>query len=241
MANYEINGNVVVTQNATLLGTTRENNLFRATFENTVAHQQVAIYNVDCFADIRNFVKRPDGTVELDFYGITTVRAYTTKETGITGYRNSLKMFGDVRNNGNLELIYEHEVDLGEGFDTGIKTVNGSSPIHLVIPPGEQRQIPLRRVVRWFADALISDDEFYMDIGGYIKNPVELYIPCAIRQGLIIKSLNDTPKKYIKRRNLNSWNDFSWERVETKMQAGQGKSRIRIGGSFRQAPITTTR
>ena len=46
---YEIDGKVTVTQNATLLRTERENNLFRAVFENRINTGQVAVYNVDCF------------------------------------------------------------------------------------------------------------------------------------------------------------------------------------------------
>lgn len=237
---YEIDGKVTVTQNATLLRTERENNLFRAVFENRINTGQVAVYNVDCFADIRHVTQSPDGTIELDFYGITSVRAYTTKATGTTGYRVGLKMWGDTNNDGNLNLIYQHEVDLGDSFDTGVKAVNGSKPIHLSIPAGEKRQIPLRRVVRWLATAQVSNDEFYMDVGGFIINPIEFYVPCAIRENNRHRSLNDTPPKKILKRDT-SWIDVSKENIATKLQPNKGHTRLRLDGVWKQAPITTSR
>ena len=72
MATYEINGNVVITQGATLDGTERINEIFRASFHNEVTLGVVsARYNVDCRADIRNVRINDDSSVELDFYGIT--------------------------------------------------------------------------------------------------------------------------------------------------------------------------
>ena len=235
MATYEINGNVVITQGATLDGTERINEIFRASFHNEVTLGVVsARYNVDCRADIRNVRVNDDSSVELDFYGITAVRAYTTFTTGASGVTMVGTLYGDKNNDGNLQKLWESTIDLAGSFDTGWIGINGSAPQHLKIPAGEQVNIPLRRVVRWYGDASYSDDEFYVDVGGFIKNPIETYRPASIRKSGSWVSINKTKRKLLIRQG--GWQDKSVETFPDKLKPNKGHTRIRRSGNWLQAP-----
>ena len=241
MSNYEIGGRVEIIQGALLKEKGSNNAQFYAEFRNTlsVAGADVARYRVEINADIRNVVENEDSSITLDFYGISSYRAYTTFANQSTSVPLTYSLDVDKANNGTLSRAWTLEGELSHPFDSGLIHVDteGTKAIKVTIPAGQSVAIPERKVAHWLANAPSISDEFNVYVGGSITNTnPPLYTPMAVRDGGKMKSNNKNGKNN-KVRLGKTLTTIAKENYATVSQPNKGHMRIRDAGSMKQQTI----
>lgn len=235
---FNFGGRVELIQGGLSEGTASEGNLYSAKFRNEFrAGQSVAKYIVYIWADVRNYKENPDGSIELDFYGVSQFRVRTYEALNITTASVTYTLNADMKNDGNLVQVWQQALDLSSSFDTGdiFVTDKGSTPKHYKVNAGQTLNIPEIKVAHWLADASVADDEFNLYIGGSITNtnPAN-YRPYAEYQGAWkdFNSNNGHIQIYLN----GAWVDKSLENANTIKQPNTGHNRIYLNGQWLQAP-----
>lgn len=236
---FNFGGRVELIQGGLSEGTGSEGSQFFAKFRNEYPiGKSVAKYIIYLWADVRNVKENPDGSIELDFYGLSQYRAMTYEALNITTENVTYTLKVDKNNDGNLVQVWSKTADLSGAFDTGnVFVTKGTAPLHYKIEAGQTLKIPERKVANWYADASSADDEFNLYIGGTITNtnPAN-YIPAKARKGGQWKKLNDN-NGHLKIRLSGSWIDKSKENLNTQNKENSGHTRIRRSGKWLQAPL----
>lgn len=185
MANYNIQNRLEITQGALSIGSTANQNFFKVGFKNTDGRNTVATYWVEVTVKVTNVIENDDLSIDLEYFGISSVRVRTdyatNKKTGNCTY--ILKVDSD--NNGNLKEVWRKKADLSSSFDTGdINVQPFTNPIKVHVEAGETFSLQERKILNFYNDASLTDDEFNIYTGSpLIKNlNPPLYTPCSIRK-----------------------------------------------------------
>jgi len=208
-------------------------------FANTGTNgSKISDYQVRISYAIQNVVTNEDNSIEFDFAGISNVVIYFGKKQD-SNIPIKYEMWLDTNNNGNMDKVFEQSTNMGTAINFGNRDYNATNKQHYKIKPEQYLQIPVRRMLHWFATAQYANDEFYYTIGGGkgIYNPnTATYRPMALRISNNFGTLN-VDSGYINLRQNGAWRDKSRELLETREVEGAGMNRIRLNDKWWQQKI----
>lgn len=237
---FNFGGRVELIQGGLSEGTGSDGAQFFAKFRNEFqAGVSVAKYVIYLWADVRNVKENPDGSIELDFYGLSQYRVMTYEASDTTTSAVTYTLQVDKENNGSLVQVWTKTTDLSASFDTGdVFVTKGTTAKHYKVDAGHTLTIPELKVAHWLADGAVADDEFNLYIGGKITNtnPAN-YKPSKIRKGGSWKKLNDNASGKLLIRTSGKWVDKSLENLNTQNQENKGHTRLRRSNKWIQAPL----
>lgn len=187
----------------------------------------VATYRVTAKLSLSNVVVNDDLSVEFDYGGIQSVRAYSTWAKGAVGY-----IVTDTLYKADGSVAFTNNHDIATGFDSGNVSVATQPIQHYKVPPNGSITIPEIKAFRWLESATVSDEcEVY--VGGTVTNIIPTYKPNGLRKGGQWKGVQALSlSTYI--RKGGSWSDVGCEQVSTIGQVNEGNTRRCQGGQWKQ-------
>lgn len=242
MANFRLDNRLEITQGATSLGSRGSGNHFEVGFFNSLGggnDSHLAEYWVIVNAKIENVVENDDLSIDLDYYGISDVRVMTTMAKNITTGSLEYRLSVDLDNSGNLKQVWSKRADLSGSFDSGIINIETlKQPLHIHVEAGESVGFAEKRILNWYGDASLSDDEFNIYTGQPLitnLNP-PLYTPCNIRKGSTFPSVNKLKLTNQIRQN-GQYRIIAKESRRTQRADNTGHVRVRHNGNYLQSPL----
>lgn len=200
-------------------------NSYWVVFKNVENGNVVERFSVQIDLRIDDYTENPDGSISFTFNGPNWFRVSTTDivplpdETpqahtnprALTTYIMYKYLVNDDPEN--LTTLWSHQTQLSSYFDSGIISVMDKIPPESVqgvgsytLRYGEEVIIPYTRILKFYNDSVVSDDECDIYIGGTFKNDKgKLYIAGKVyKRGWLSCELNQLQHKAFK----NDWVDI---------------------------------
>ena len=239
MANFGVVNRLDIVQGATSSGYNTKNGAFEVSFYNslTVGGDHLADYTVYVTSLIKNVKENSDGSIDLDYYGVTKVQVKTTQAKNISSVVVTYRLKVDIDNSGNLKEVWSKNSDLSGSFDSGIINVESlAKPLHIHINAGESYDLgKSKKVLNWYADAPLEDDEFNIYLGHIANFNKPLYTPCGIRHSGSLKSVNKE-NRYNQIRVNNQFSTIHKEIINKANTPNSGHVRGRKNNVWLQSP-----
>lgn len=239
MANFGVVNRLDIVQGATSSGYKAKNGTYEVSFYNslTLGGDHLADYTVYVSSLIKNVRENADGSIDLDYYGVNKVQVKTTQAKNISSVAVTYRLRVDTDNSGNLKEVWSKNSDLSGSFDSGIINVESlAKPLHIHINAGESYELgKTKKVLNWYADAPLADDEFNIYLGHIANFNEPLYTPCGIRHSGSFKSVNKE-NRYNQIRVNNQFSTIHKEIISKANTPNSGHVRVRKNNVWLQSP-----
>lgn len=191
------------------------------------AGHNVSAYRIEAKLALSNVTVNDDLSIDFDYGGIQSVRAYSRFSTAPVGYNINKTLY-----KGDGTIAWQHSDDIAASFDSGYVIVATQPTQHYHIPPNGEITIPEIKAFHWLSSAVVSD-ECDVFVGGTVTNVIPTYKPNGIRKNGEWKSVQELKLSTFIRTSGN-WNDVGIEQVATIGQTNKGQTRRRQGGEWKQ-------
>lgn len=233
MANLKFGLRPVILQGANLSATESKDDAVFIEYNNYYPYDvHVATYRIGARLALSNVTVNDDLSVEFDYGGIQSVRAYSTYSSSPVGYNITNTLY-----KGDNSVAWSKTLDIASSFDSGNVSVATQTTKHYKVPPNGTITIPEIKAFRWLLSAVVSDEcEVY--VGGTVTNIIPTYKPNGLRKAGQWKGVQPLKlSTYI--RKSGAWSDVGTENVSTIGQANKGQTRRRQSGQWKQeAPFS---
>lgn len=196
------------------------------------AGNNVSAYRIEAKLALSNVKVNEDLSVEFDYGGIQSVRAYSRFATTPVGYNVEKTLY-----RGDSSIAWKHTDDIAASFDSGHVSVATQPVQHYKVPANGSITLPEVKAFGWLAVAQVSDGcDVY--VGGKVTNVIPTYKPNGLRKNGEWKSVQTLSLSSYLRKN-NTWKDVGVEDVATINHDNKGNTRRRRSGVWKQeAPFS---
>lgn len=229
MANLQFGLRPVIIQGANLSGVYSSDSDIAIEYDNFYpAGTRVSQYRIEAKLALTNVTVNKDLSIEFDYGGIQSVRAYSKFSTRPVGYPVEKTLYRGTDNS----IAWKRTDDIAASFDSGYVPVTTTPPQHYKVPANGSISIPEVKAFGWLASAVVSDGcDVY--VGGTVSNIIPDYKPNGIRKSGEWQPIQKLElSTYI--RKSNDWKDVGTEQVSTAGHVNQGNTRRRQGGQWKQ-------